>query len=266
MLANLARPGETVAVLNAGKFGERWHGIARAYGFQVAELHPSLGDRPSPRPTSRPVSRRRGKSGRPSSSCHLQRDLHGNPARPGRASPQAARERGKLGDRRRGHRSLGVHPMHFDSLGPGRRGDCGSQKGLMAPARPGLRDPERGRPGSASKSVPGTPPLLPGSGQGPGLHQQELDPLHPGHPAGPGPGGIDPADRDRGARRGPRPACTARPGGPGRGAHPRAGILLGAAIQWTHRGAGSRRPRRARGGDPASRGARDADRRRPGSR
>ena len=37
LFSNLARPGEPVAVLHAGKFGERWRSIARGYGVPVVE-------------------------------------------------------------------------------------------------------------------------------------------------------------------------------------------------------------------------------------
>ena len=37
-VANLTSPGDKVLVLTAGKFGERWTGIAKAYGLAVDEL------------------------------------------------------------------------------------------------------------------------------------------------------------------------------------------------------------------------------------
>ncbi|MDD5067439.1 MAG: aminotransferase class V-fold PLP-dependent enzyme, partial [bacterium] len=35
---NFLSPGDTILVINAGKFGERWSHIARAYGIRVIEL------------------------------------------------------------------------------------------------------------------------------------------------------------------------------------------------------------------------------------
>ena len=46
-VANLCSPGERVLVVSAGYFGERFGGIARAYGCDVAELKYEWGETPS---------------------------------------------------------------------------------------------------------------------------------------------------------------------------------------------------------------------------
>jgi aspartate aminotransferase-like enzyme len=42
-VSNLTSPGDTVLVLTAGKFGERWTGLARAFGCHVEELNVPYG-------------------------------------------------------------------------------------------------------------------------------------------------------------------------------------------------------------------------------
>src|SRR5919204_1542836 len=46
-LANLCSPGERVLVVSAGHFGERWHGIASAYGADVETLAYAWGEIPA---------------------------------------------------------------------------------------------------------------------------------------------------------------------------------------------------------------------------
>ena len=41
---NVLSPGDVVAIVSAGKFGERWMEIARAYGIEVVELKAPYGD------------------------------------------------------------------------------------------------------------------------------------------------------------------------------------------------------------------------------
>src|SRR5262245_59199971 len=43
-VVNTLSPGDTVAVVTAGKFGERWLELARAYGIQVLELKAPYGE------------------------------------------------------------------------------------------------------------------------------------------------------------------------------------------------------------------------------
>jgi aspartate aminotransferase-like enzyme len=47
-VANLCSPGERVLVVSAGYFGERWAGLARAYGTEVDHLRYGWGEIPSP--------------------------------------------------------------------------------------------------------------------------------------------------------------------------------------------------------------------------
>src|SRR5256714_3461340 len=42
-VSNLTSPGDTVLVLTAGKFGERWTGLAKAFGCKVEVLDVSYG-------------------------------------------------------------------------------------------------------------------------------------------------------------------------------------------------------------------------------
>ncbi len=131
LVVNLASPGETVAVLNAGKFGERWLGLARAYGLKVVELARPWGASF----TAEEVGRFLDKEGAAATlvlathsetSTGALHDLEGIAA--------AVRERGRLlvADV---VTSFGVHPVRFDTWGLG-AAVTGSQKGLMLP--PGL--------------------------------------------------------------------------------------------------------------------------------
>jgi aspartate aminotransferase-like enzyme len=43
-VVNTLSPGDTVAVVSAGKFGERWAEITRAYGLEIVELKAPYGD------------------------------------------------------------------------------------------------------------------------------------------------------------------------------------------------------------------------------
>jgi aspartate aminotransferase-like enzyme len=47
-VVNTLSPGDTVAVVSAGKFGERWLEIARAYGLEAIELKAPYGDTIAP--------------------------------------------------------------------------------------------------------------------------------------------------------------------------------------------------------------------------
>jgi len=47
-VANLALPGEPIAVVSAGKFGERWAELGEAYGAEVAHLQVEWGERIEP--------------------------------------------------------------------------------------------------------------------------------------------------------------------------------------------------------------------------
>lgn len=48
-VANLTSPGDRVLVLSAGKFGERWEGLAKTYGCQIDSLRAPYGETVSPR-------------------------------------------------------------------------------------------------------------------------------------------------------------------------------------------------------------------------
>lgn len=130
-LVNLARPGETVAVLNAGKFGERWLRMARAFGLRIAELAKPWGAAFTARDVAAFLDdEAKGAElllvTHSETSTGTLHDLEGIAA--------AARERGKLvvADV---VTSLGIHPLHVDRWGLA-AAVTGSQKGLMAP--PGL--------------------------------------------------------------------------------------------------------------------------------
>jgi aspartate aminotransferase-like enzyme len=48
-VANLTSPGDKVLVVSAGKFGERWEGLARTYGCQLDSLRAPYGETVTPR-------------------------------------------------------------------------------------------------------------------------------------------------------------------------------------------------------------------------
>lgn len=129
LFSNLVRAGEEVSVLHAGKFGERWRSIARAYGVPVVELMKPWGTSI----TAEDAATFLDDEGQGSSlvfvthsetSTGALHDLEG--------IARVARERGKLvvADV---ITSLGVHPFDFDRWGLA-GAVTGSQKGLMLPA------------------------------------------------------------------------------------------------------------------------------------
>jgi aspartate aminotransferase-like enzyme len=131
LVSNLARPGDSVAVLAAGKFGERWNTIARAYGLHVIEYTRPWGSAFTAKEVAQFLDdEAEGASllfvTHSETSTGALHDLEG--------ITQAARERGKLvvADV---ITSLGVHPVEFDRWGLA-GAVCGSQKGIMLP--PGL--------------------------------------------------------------------------------------------------------------------------------
>ena len=56
-VSNLTSPGEKVVVLSAGKFGERWRDLAKAFGLQIELISRSLW--PDLRPSRSEVEARR---------------------------------------------------------------------------------------------------------------------------------------------------------------------------------------------------------------
>ena len=48
-VANLTSPGDKVLVITAGKFGERWEGLAKTYGCQVESLRAPYGETVTPK-------------------------------------------------------------------------------------------------------------------------------------------------------------------------------------------------------------------------
>jgi aspartate aminotransferase-like enzyme len=57
-VANLCSPGESVLVVSAGYFGERWAGLASAYGAEVDHLRYHWGEVPSPEDVSARLRKR----------------------------------------------------------------------------------------------------------------------------------------------------------------------------------------------------------------
>src|SRR5690349_24636640 len=51
-VANLTSPGDKVLVVTAGKFGERWEGLAKAYGCQVDTERAAYGQTVTPQQVS----------------------------------------------------------------------------------------------------------------------------------------------------------------------------------------------------------------------
>jgi len=131
LVANLCSRDDTVAVLSAGKFGERWSKIARAYGLGVVEMTRRWGESFTADDAAQFLDR----EGREASVVYVTHsetstgalhDLEG--------ICRVARERARLvvADV---VTSLGVHPVEFDQWGLA-GAVTGSQKGLMLP--PGL--------------------------------------------------------------------------------------------------------------------------------
>jgi aspartate aminotransferase-like enzyme len=58
--ANLVRPGDTVLVCSAGKFGERWIGLGEAYGAELVRYEPGWGARLDPAAIDRLLTENEG--------------------------------------------------------------------------------------------------------------------------------------------------------------------------------------------------------------
>ena len=128
LVVNLCSPGETVAVLNAGKFGERWTKIARAYGLTVVEHTERWGAAFDPEKVAAFLDGEAAGAGivfltHSETSTGVLNDLPTLTA--------LARDRGKLvvADV---VTSFGVHEIDFDAWGLA-AAVTGSQKGLMLP-------------------------------------------------------------------------------------------------------------------------------------
>lgn len=130
-LVNLASPGETVAVLHAGKFGERWVKIARAYGLKVVELANRWGEHFEPEQVAEFLA---GEAKDATMLLMTHSETSTGVLNDLEAIAKVARTHNKLvvADV---VTSLGVHPIEFDAWGL----DAvisGSQKGMMLP--PGM--------------------------------------------------------------------------------------------------------------------------------
>ena len=128
LVVNLSSPGDTVAVLNAGKFGERWGKIARAYELKVVELAKRWGESFTPEDLAAFLEGDAAEADvvfmtHSETSTGALNDLE--------AIAKVCRDHGKMvvADV---VTSLGVHPMEFDSWGVG-AAVAGAQKGLMLP-------------------------------------------------------------------------------------------------------------------------------------
>jgi len=171
-VANLCSPGEPVLVVSAGYFGERWVGLARAYGADVDHLRYAWGEIPSPADVSARLRER------PATAVFL---THSETSTGVVTDLQpfavAAREAGALSvvD---AVSSLGAVPLDTDAWGIDVVAS-GAQKALMTP--PGLAmvsassaaweqsasassprfywDWERTRKGQATLDAPVTPPV-----------------------------------------------------------------------------------------------------------
>ena len=171
-VANLCSPGEPVLVVSAGYFGERWAGLARAYGTEVDHLRYAWGEIPSPADMSARLRERPATAvflTHSETSTGVVTDLQPFAA--------AAREAGALSvvD---AVSSLGAVPLETDAWGIDVVAS-GAQKALMTP--PGLAmvsasaaaweqsasassprfywDWERTRKGQATLDAPVTPPV-----------------------------------------------------------------------------------------------------------
>jgi aspartate aminotransferase-like enzyme len=171
-VANLCSPGEPVLVVSAGYFGERWAGLAAAYGAEVDHLRYDWGEIPSPEDVAARLRER------PAAAVFL---THSETSTGIVADPQpfaaAAREAGALSVLD-AVSSLGAVPLETDAWGIDVVAS-GAQKALMTP--PGLSmisasnaawqqsasatsprfywDWERTRKGQATLDAPVTPPV-----------------------------------------------------------------------------------------------------------
>jgi aspartate aminotransferase-like enzyme len=171
-VANLCSPGEPVLVVSAGYFGERWAGLANAYGADVDHLRYAWGEIPAPADVSARLRERPATAvflTHSETSTGVVTDLQPFAA--------AAREAGALSvvD---AVSSLGAVPLETDAWGMDVVAS-GAQKALMTP--PGLAmvsasraaweksgsatsprfywDWERTRKGQATLDAPVTPPV-----------------------------------------------------------------------------------------------------------
>ena len=128
VIANLCSTGDTVAVLNAGKFGERWGKIARAYGLKIVELSGRWGSSFSAADVAAFLD---DEAADAALLCVTHSETSTGALSDLEAVAKAARDRGKLvaADV---VTSLGVHPVAFDDWGLA-AAVAGSQKGLMLP-------------------------------------------------------------------------------------------------------------------------------------
>ena len=129
-VSNLFSPGDKVIVCSAGKFGERWVEIAKAYGLEATVLESPYGDAVSP---ERVAEALKADPAFKACSCRRARDLDRRRARregDGGGGPQDGCDL-----RRRRDHGLGTMPLDIDGWGL----DVvigGSQKAFMIP--PGL--------------------------------------------------------------------------------------------------------------------------------
>jgi aspartate aminotransferase-like enzyme len=171
-VANLCSPGEPVLVVSAGYFGERWAGLANAYGAELDHLRYDWGEIPSPYDVTARLQEREATAvflTHSETSTGVVTDLQPFAA--------AAREAGALSvvD---AVSSLGAVPLETDAWGIDVVAS-GAQKALMTP--PGLAmvsaseaawtksatatsprfywDWEKTRKGQASLDAPVTPPV-----------------------------------------------------------------------------------------------------------
>ena len=86
-VVNLVEPGSRPLVVEAGKFGERWAKILKAYGVEPEVLTLRVGQGGRPRAGRRRARREQGE-GR---LLHAQRNLHGRAARRAARSPRSRR-------------------------------------------------------------------------------------------------------------------------------------------------------------------------------
>jgi aspartate aminotransferase-like enzyme len=148
-IANLCSPGQRVVVVSAGYFGERWAGIATAYGCEVEHLRYAWGETPS----AEDLAARLGELGGSTAVFVTQSETSTGVVADVRALAAAAKDAGAL-VAVDAISSLGAVPLETDGWGL----DVvvsGSQKALMTP--PGLSMVSVSEPAWAARATARAP-------------------------------------------------------------------------------------------------------------
>ena len=131
-VSNLFSRGDKVIVCTAGKFGERWVDIAKAYGLDATVLSVPYGEVVTPAQVEAALAAEPGRARRVRAGLG---NLHRRRARRAGDGPRGGQNRCHLYCGR--HHRPGHHAARYRRLGP-RRGGGRLPEGLYDPARPGV--------------------------------------------------------------------------------------------------------------------------------